>query len=132
MSEFVIKGIFDSVQVNAQLDRMYYEIGQAMPALAINTVMCLTGRAAAELQDAPPQDCNQIVFIVNDVPLYGFVQSGLPKIMPNKGVLTFKERTIFYMDGFVLEVWYQVAALNIVLRSGVYLQNIDDINEILL
>lgn len=120
------------MQVNSQLDRMYYEIALALPELDVNTVMCLTGRAAAELQGADPLPCAQVVFLVNDPELYSFVQGTLPKKLANKGVLKFKERTVFYLEGCVLEIWYQAGAIDIQVYAGVYVQNIDDINEILL
>lgn len=132
MSEFVIKKIFNVMQVNSLLDRFYYEIEKGMPEVAVNEVICLTGRAAAELQGADPQPCHQVVFLTNDADLYSFIQKALPKKLPNNGVLLFKERTVFYLDSLVLEVWFQAEAIEILLRSGVYVQNIDDINEILL
>jgi len=133
MSDYSKFKVFADGSANAALDRMYYEIAAAMPDFLINDHMCLTGRAAAILQGASAQLCDNVIFLVNDADLYALIQNELPKKLPNKGVLRFRERTIFYIEAMIVEIWFEPGtAIGKVMASGVYVQGINQINPILL
>jgi len=132
MNAFTIKNIFGNSTINTIMDRLYYEIALALPDADLNTGMCLTGRAAVHLHAISAEACNNVIMLTNDADIYNFVQNILPSKMPNKGVVKFKERTIFYFDGLVLEFWYQTESITTVLRSGIYVQEYSEINPILL
>ena len=133
MSDYSKFRVFTDGSVNTILDRIYYEIETGLPDFNVNDHMCLTGRAAAILQGAASQECNNVIFLVNDAGLYDFIQSSLPKKLPNKGVLKFRERTIFYLEGMIMEIWFEPGtAIGKVMASGVYVQSTNQINPILL
>ncbi|WP_116787607.1 hypothetical protein [Flavobacterium psychrotrophum] len=132
MSNFSIKQIFSDSNANALLDRFYFEIETALPAVSVNTVLCLTGSAAAQLQGEAAKACNNIVMLTSNSDIFTFVQDKIGHAMANNGVMNFKKRTVIYFEQLVLEVWYQAEAIGIVLFNGVYMQEKTEINPILL
>ncbi|MFL9844761.1 hypothetical protein [Flavobacterium rhizosphaerae] len=132
MSNFSKSKTFQDTNVSAILDLIYGTITAQFPEVEIHEVMCLTGRAAAILQGAEETECKNVVLLLNDSDMYGFIQQSLPKKIDHSGCIKFVERTLFQFPGLYLEIWYQEGPINIIATQGVYVQHIDDINPILL
>lgn len=132
MSNFSTNKIFENSNVNALLDRMYYFLKESAAVPDVDAVFALTGRAAVFLQDGTTGACDQVVFITNNAALYSYVQKGLEKKLSNKGIIYFKERTIFFMPGFAMEIWFTINPLSILQAQGIYVEDKAKINPILL
>jgi len=132
MSNYSTNKIFADSKINTAIDRLHYEIGVALPELVVDDHIELTGRAAAILQGQAVQACKNVILLVNDASAYSFIQNGLPKKLTHKGVVKFKERTIYYLEGLILEIWYVVYPMDKLLAGGVYVQHITKINPIML
>lgn len=132
MSEYSKNQIFTNGNVNAIIDRLHYEIATGMPGIILQDVMCLTGRAAAQLQGDLVASCNNVIFLVNDAALYAYIQGPVAKKLNENGVLKYKERTIFYFSGLIIEIWKVAYPMEKLLISGVYMQSKNKINPILL
>jgi hypothetical protein len=133
MSNYSKNKVFTDGAVNAIIDKIHYELARGIPWVNLNASMCLTGRAAAILQGADTAPCDNIIFVVNKQELYAHIQYILPKTIAHKGVIRFKERTIMYLDAAIIEVWFDTSA--VAAKSpvgGVYVQNINEIDPILL
>lgn len=103
--KFSSNKIFDNSNVNAILDRIWYECLQVNAN--VNDLICLSGRAGDNLQkpEAEWQPCKNIIIVVKDDELYSFIMSSLGNLIKNKGVIKFNERILFYFDDFYLEFW---------------------------
>lgn len=125
--------IFGDSRANAICDRIYFELQNAFPGLNLSTVFCLTGRAAGILQsDKINGPCDNIVFITNDNDVFSFISSVLPKSISNNGIMRFKERIIYYLGFTILEFWITNNALHVIENSGIDVQDVSFIEEILL
>lgn len=129
---YSINKIFADSTVNALLDRLYYDIVTQLPEITIPDCFALTGRAAAILQGATDAPLENIVFITDNKDVFTFVQLKLNNYFRAAGAIVFKERVLFYSEGVYIEIWTTNDTLNIVDSSGIYMQHIDDIAEILL
>jgi len=134
MSNFSISSFFDDSNVNALLDRMYFEIINAFPDKDINAVFCLTGKAAALHQDAKFDDdsCSNIIFLTNDHELHVFFQGKLPKLIASEGAVNFTARTLLYFPGVFMEIWYQEGNISSKEVNKIFVQDLQKINPILL
>jgi len=132
MGAYSTNKIFTDSNVNALLDRLYYEVATALPEVNFDTKLCLTGRAAAQLQGAAAVPCKNLVLLTSDAGVFTFAGGSLPKKMNATGAIRMQARIIFYLPALVLELWYQPGIIKIETVSGIKCQDILEINEILL
>jgi hypothetical protein len=133
MDRFSNARIFEDSNINAILDRMYYELMQEFTLNDVDKGLCLSGLAAAILQGNRTGECSNIIFEVDDPDIYAFIQFILPEKLANKGVIQYKERTLYYFDGLYLEIWWSATAMGLnVTADGVIVRRFAEINPILL
>lgn len=129
------KNVFQNKFANQTIDLIYYQIDEFAKSNSITLNLSedfgLTGKAAAVLQDSEFDDLKQIVFAVSDSAIYKIITNELPKLITYKGVVKFKERTIFYFDDFIIEFWL-METLNIIDVDTIKVQLIEEIPPILL
>lgn len=127
---------FNLVSANKTIDRIFFHINEhykKIPlTLDINDKFALSGKAAAILQGASVVPVNQIVLVTNDDFLMSVIRDVIPNEIANKGVLKFKDRTVIYFDGFIVEFWKVERTLTIVIAGGIYSQLISEIPSELL
>ena len=75
---------------------------------------------------------NQIVLVTDDDVVSSVIRDVIPNEITNKGVIKFKDRTVFIFDGFILEFWKLDLTLTIVVADGIYSQLISQIPSELL
>jgi len=122
MSNYSKKQIFENSRVNALLDRIYFEIVNALPDIKAEENLCLTGKAAALLQDAIYEDteCENIILLTGSIELHNFIERKLPRLIEHEGVVRLQNRTLYYFPGLYLEVWYQ--------EEDIYMTRVNEIN----
>lgn len=129
------KNVFQNKLANQTIDLIYYQIDEYAKSNSITLNLSedfgLTGKAAAVLQDSEFDDLKQIVFAVSDSAIYKIITNELPKLITYKGVVKFKERTIFYFDDFIIEFWL-LETLNIIDVDTIKVQLLEEIPTILL
>lgn len=132
MGAYSTNKIFTDSNVNALIDRLYYEVATALPAVDLDTKMCLTGRAAAQLQGAAATPCKNVVLLTSDAGVFELAGAVLPRKMNATGAIRMQARVILYFPALVLEMWYQPMPAKIVTVLGIKAQDIFEINDILL
>lgn len=130
MSNYSKNKIFDNSRVNALMDRFYFEAAKAIPDVDVATALCLTGKAAALLQDAHFDEpaCNNIILLTNDPYLHNSISEKLPKLIDHSGVVRLQGRTLFYFPDAWLEVWYQEGRISITRINEIVVQERKSIN----
>lgn len=131
-SYYSIRKFFSNSNWNAIIDNMYYHLTNQFGS-NLNLSFGLTGRAAAIHQGfIPASGCDNVIFITNNAGIYSFVKEQLPGLLPNEGVIKFKERTLFYWNDLYIEIWYQQDEPDIHYWNEFYVQRSGSINPILL
>lgn len=109
MSEFITTNVFNSRTVNATIDNLHYQFSEYCklnyPNIHIESDMALTGKAAAIWQGKSASDVSVIVFAVKTAQILQIFSDVISKLVRNNGVVKFKERSIFYYDNFIIEIW---------------------------
>lgn len=133
---YTSRNAFNLVSANRTIDRIFFYIDEhykKIPlTLDINDKLVLSGKAAAILQGATVVPVNQIVLVTDDDLLASIIRDVIPNKIANKGVIKFKDRTVFFFDGFILEFWKLDISLTIVVAEGIYSQLISEIPSDLL
>lgn len=123
--------IFADSNANAIIDRMFFEIGTVYQG-NLENLLCLTGRAAAQLQGRTAKDCDNVILITSDAALFSIAGSSALANVPSTGVVRFRERIIFYFENLVLELWLSLQPMKMQTVSGIKVQDVLEINPILL
>jgi hypothetical protein len=130
---YTTSNVFADSRANALMDRILYEIENAIPGVNLLVNVCLTGRAAAQLQDYTlTEPCNNLVLLTNHTEVYAFVQDTLPRLLQPEGVTRYKERTIFYFGWLIIEFWITTGSLHCGPKGQINVQFPEYINPILL
>jgi hypothetical protein len=133
MSNYSINKTFEDSSINVVLDRIYYEVVNALPNISIDKMLGLTGRAAAVLQEQSQDDLENVIFITNDTDIFNFFQTALPEKIDSFGVARLKDRTLYYFPGFYFEIWFSDSEnLGLVNVGGIFMQSYNKINTLFL
>lgn len=130
MSYYSKNKIFDNSRVNALMDRFFFEAANAIPDVDIATALCLTGKAAALLQDANFDEpaCNNIILLTNDPYIHNSISEKLPKLIEHSGVVRLQGRTLFYFPDAWLEIWCQEGQIFTTRVNEIVVQELKSIN----
>lgn len=128
---YTSRNAFNLALANRTIDRIYFHIDEHYKTIPLtidlNAKLVLSGKAAAILQGATVVPVNQIVFVTDDTLLSTVIRDVIPNQVANKGVIKFKDRTVFFFDGFILEFWKLNTTITVAVADGIYSQLISEI-----
>jgi hypothetical protein len=125
-------GVFTPKSVNTIMDLILFHVQNFCtaqdPVIVLNDVFVLSGKAAFLLQDETTEAIKNVILITDSVAVFQFVTFQLQNRIPQKGVVKFKNRVLFYFPEFYLEIWFTETELNVRdMGDGIKLQLNDDI-----
>jgi len=125
-------GVFTPKSVNTIMDLILFHVQNFCtaqdPAIVMNDVFVLSGKAAFLLQDETTEAIKNVILITDSVAVFEFVTFQLQNRIPQKGVVKFKNRVLFYFPEFYLEIWFTETELNVRdMGDGIKLQLNEDI-----
>lgn len=125
-------GVFTPKSVNTIMDLILFHVQNFCtaqdPAIIMNDVFVLSGKAAFLLQDETTEAIKNVILITDSVAVFEFVTFQLQNRIPQKGVVKFKNRVLFYFPEFYLEIWFTETELNVRdMGDGIKLQLNEDI-----
>ena len=125
-------GVFTPKSVNTIMDLILFHVQNFCttqdPAIVMNDVFALSGKASFLLQELTTEPIKNVILITHSVPVFQFVTFQLQNRIPQKGVVKFKNRVLFYFPEFYLEIWFSETVVNIRdMGNGIKLQLSDDI-----
>jgi len=129
--------IFDKSTINSYIDLMAYKLeefndAEFGPKIDFNTNFCLTGLAAAILQEEADAEVKNIIFLVGNTFFFDFLIQNIKSFNQKAQTVFFKEKICVYFENTFIEIHITSDEITTVNINDIYVQDYSQINPLFL